>query len=73
MHNWNEAGHMGGMWFWWIGVTVIVAAVIWALFRARSQTTDNGGMPAEELLKRRYANGEIDKDVYEKRLHDLRQ
>ena len=73
MHDWNGAGHMGGMWFWWIAGIVIVAALIWAMFRTSSQTAGNGGASAEELLKRRYANGEIDEDVYEKRLRDLRQ
>jgi putative membrane protein len=73
MYDWNGAGHMGGMWFWWIAGIVIVAALIWAMFRTSSQKAGNGGVSAEKLLKRRYANGEIDKDVYEKRLHDLRQ
>jgi putative membrane protein len=73
MYEWNGAGHMGGMWFWWILCIAIVAAVIWAMVRTSSRTAGNGGASAEELLKRRYANGEIGKDVYEKRLHDLRQ
>lgn len=64
---------MGGMWFWWIVGIAIVAGVFWAMARTSSRTGDNGGTSAEELLKRRYANGEIDKDAYEKRLHDLRQ
>ncbi|WP_434926291.1 SHOCT domain-containing protein [Shewanella sp. HL-SH2] len=64
---------MGGMWFWWIAGIVIIAALIWAMLRISSQKSGNGGVSAEELLKQRYANGEIDKDVYEKRLHDIRQ
>ncbi|MFT7524996.1 MAG: putative membrane protein [Arenicella sp.] len=73
MHNWNGAGHMGGMWLWWIAGAVIVSALIWAMLRISSQTAGNRGASAENLLKRRYASGEIDKDVFEKRLHDLRQ
>ena len=73
MYDWNGAGHMGGMWFFWIVGIVIVVALVWAVFRTLSQTTINGGESAEQILKRRYANGEIEKDVYEKRLHDLRQ
>ena len=64
---------MGGMWLWWIVFMAIGGALIWAMFRTSSRTAGNGGASAEELLKRRYANGEIDKDVYEKRLQDLRQ
>lgn len=72
MYDWNGAGHMGAMWFWWAGI-VIIAILIWAIWRKSSQTADNKDVSAEELLKRRYANGEIDKDAYEKCLHDLRQ
>jgi putative membrane protein len=73
MNGWTGVGHMGGMWLWWIVGIAIVAAVFWAMGRTSSRAGGNGGASAEELLKRRYANGEIDKDVYEKRLHDLRQ
>ncbi len=73
MSDWSRAGHMGGMWFWWIAGIVIVAVLIWAVSRTSSPKGGNSGASAEELLKRRYANGEIDKDEYEKRLHDLRQ
>ena len=54
-------------------ILCFVAAVIWAMARTSSRTGGSGGASAEDLLKRRYANGEIDKDAYEKRLHDLRQ
>jgi uncharacterized membrane protein len=73
MHDWNGVEHMGGMWFWWMTATVIVVALIWAVFRALSQPAVGGDASAEELLKRRYVNGEIDKDIFEKRLQDLRQ
>ena len=73
MNDWNGAGIMGGMWLWWIVGIAIVAAVFWAMVRTSSRTDGSGGASAEELLKRRYANGEIDKESYEKRLHDLRQ
>jgi putative membrane protein len=72
MYDWNGAGHMNGMWFFWIVGILIVLALVWAVFRTSSQTSKNSGDSAEQLLKRRYANGEIEKDEYEKRLHDLR-
>ena len=73
MYEWNGAGHMVGMWFWWIFCIAIIAAVIWAIVITSSRTGGNSGASAEDLLKRRYANGEVDKDAYEKHLHDLRQ
>lgn len=54
----------------------VVGAVVWLVWRAlrersvagecRDQTT------AEELLKRRYAEGEIERETYERMLDDLR-
>lgn len=63
---------MGGMWLWWILGIVIVAALAWAILGSPAR---NGGSDAsaEELLKRRYARGEINKEDYEKRLQDLRK
>lgn len=71
MYEWHGAGHMGGMWLWWIVGIAIVAAFFWAVARAKtgtaSRTGGNDGPSAEELLKRRYANGKIDTSAYEKR------
>ncbi|MDZ7768147.1 MAG: SHOCT domain-containing protein [Woeseiaceae bacterium] len=60
---------MAGMWLWWAVAIAIVVGIVWAVRRSAGNT----GTSAEELLKRRYAQGEIDKDEYEKRLRDLRQ
>ena len=72
MDEWNGVGHMGGIWIWWIFGIVIIAALAWAILRSPMR---NGGsdVSAEELLKRRYARGEINKEDYEKRLQDLRK
>jgi putative membrane protein len=64
-----------GFWMvlWWgVGVGVLVLFV-WAVTRA------TGGQPGrtedtpEQILKRRYARGEIDREDYERRLTDLRK
>jgi putative membrane protein len=72
MNEWNEVGHMGGMWIWWILGIVVVGALAWGVLRSPARDGD-AGVSAEELLKRRYARGEIDKEEYEKRLQDLRR
>jgi len=72
MNEWNGVGHMGGMWLWWILGIVIVAALAWAILGSPARNGDSG-VSAEELLKRRYARGEISKEDYEKRLQDLRK
>ena len=72
MHDWDGVGYMNGMWFLWIVGIVLIFAVVWAVFRTSSQTAGDSEESAEQLLKRRYASGEIEKGEYENRLHDLR-
>ncbi len=73
MYGWGGAEHMAGMWLWWIiGIGVLVA-IIWLLARTSSSTGGGAAQSAEEILKRRYAKGEIDEDEYSRRLEDLRK
>lgn len=63
---------MGWMGFWWIFLLlVILAAVSYAVSAARG--SDAMGASAENILKRRYADGEIDRETYERMLDDLRK
>jgi putative membrane protein len=60
------------MWLWWLLPILIVAGLFWVLARTRR----NGGSEREspeEILKRRYASGEIDREEYKRRLEDLRR
>lgn len=68
-------GVMGIFW-----ILVIVAVVAGVVVLARSGGLGSGGSgPAsgtetpEEILRRRYAKGEIDRDEYQQRLTDLRR
>lgn len=63
---------MGLMWLWWLVVAVVVVVAVWAI--ARSVVRGGSGRESpEELLKRRYASGEIDRAEYERALQDLRR
>jgi len=68
---------MGGMWLLWL--VVIVAVVLAVLFVARVAAGSRGasapsrGESAEEILRRRYARGEIDREDYQRMLADLRR
>lgn len=73
MYGWDGVGHMGGMWLWWIIGIVLIVAIVWALANPTRARDSDTGPTAEEILKRRYASGEIDKDEYQQRLRDLRQ
>lgn len=59
-------GFMGFHFFWWlIGIAVIVGFVLWVA-RAAGQAP-RSPQTALEALQRRYANGEITTEEYEKR------
>jgi len=64
---------MGFMGFWWILGIALAAAVIWALLRAGRGSTEGRRESPEEILKRRYAKGEIDRETYERMRTDLKQ
>jgi len=57
---------MGIGWLLWIVITV---AVVWFVVRAWNvRARGDGAESAEEVLRRRYAAGEIDDQEYERRL-----
>lgn len=69
--NWHGWWHIGGMWLLWLAVLVIVGGLI--LFATRSlKRSEPSGESPEEILKKRYARGEIDREEYERAMKDLR-
>lgn len=68
-----------GDWWWSMGIAmvfwiVLVALAIWLIVRAVNGTRRRGSdEDAEELLRRRFAAGEIDAEEYERRLEVLRR
>jgi len=65
--DWWSRGMMIGLLL--IGVTVVVLIAVHLSHRNRS---NSGSLEAIELLKNRYANGEIDSELFEKMKKDLR-
>lgn len=67
-------GHGFGMgWGWIIGLFILIA-VIWLLINAINQnrgTNRRIEKPAAEILKERYAKGEISKEEFESKMRDL--
>lgn len=63
---------MGWMGFWWIFIVLVIVAGLWYAVSAARQGDANGAS-AEDILKGRYANGEIDRETYERMLADLRK
>lgn len=78
----GAGGVMGGWmmigWLFWLAVLVGAAVVLLRLFggRAGGGPGGYGGSPpperAEEILKERYARGEIDQTTYQRMLDDIR-
>jgi uncharacterized membrane protein len=77
---------MGGQWSdigWWgmgfgmIGGVLLLAVisgfVVWLMNRAQDHRDDSRGESGEEVLRRRFASGDIDADEYERRLALLRR
>ena len=76
MHYGMEGWGFGWLWLLWLIVLAAVVAMLVAAFlRAsnRDRTERADGESAEELVRKRYARGEIDKEQYHDLLADLRR
>jgi len=73
MGGYNAFMYRGGfMWIFWIILIVLFAAAVGALVRRGGATGFWGReRTALEILKERYARGEIDRDEYEQKRRDL--
>jgi putative membrane protein len=80
-HMWGATDAWGWMMFMMLFWVVVLFLLVWLVFRlARSQGWIDGaaGRPdrgggAEEILRERYARGEIDRETYMRMLEDLRR
>lgn len=67
----------GGMWFGWIFWLVIIGGIIWAVvtIAINNNRKQQNCFPREEdaleILKRRYARGEINREQFEQMKQDL--
>ena len=65
---------MGMGWWWIIGIVVLIA-IIWPVSqrfnRNNSATPREPGKTALDILKERYARGEINKQEFEERKRDI--
>jgi putative membrane protein len=73
MHGWQV-----GWYAWWpmwpFGMLIfsgLLVVAVWALVRTVYADTSKNAESADEILKRRYARGEIDRDTFERMLADL--
>ena len=70
-------GSMIGMWWTWAFILALIGAGIWLVTRVvaqnhpHSRAESNKGSP-EEVLRDRFARGEIDENEYRTRMNTLR-
>ena len=64
--------HMTGMWISWIVLIVVIVLLVRWLPTAGRGREGSSESPVE-IIKRRYAHGEIEKEEYEGKLADLRR
>ncbi len=70
-HGWGMSAGMG--WWWLIGIIVFVL-ITWFILKStniRNRSYYPGNKSAMDLLKERYAKGEIEKHEFEERKKDL--
>jgi putative membrane protein len=78
---WGRMGHgmmFGGSGGWLMGIFMVIfcGLIIWGIiaivrYFGRTRQFDNQDNSALEILKRRFAKGEINKDEYEQKKKDL--
>ena len=73
MHYWFYGGHMVWMVISWLVGIGLLFMLIWLSIAAISGRNNPSGSSPEEILRRRYAAGEINTDEYEQRLEKLRK
>lgn len=62
------------MMFFWVVVLIAIVALAWSLVQRRGISgVSPGGDRAEEVLRERYAKGEIDEATYQRMLNELRR
>lgn len=59
--------------FWILVIAVVIALIAWLTGQTNRSGSNRGGGPdrALEILEQRYANGEIDREEFERKRQDL--
>lgn len=71
---WPYMGSMGWwMVLWWVAGIVVLVLLVRLVAGTTGGFSPRSDETPEEILKRRYAKGEIDSEEYQRRLADLRR
>lgn len=69
---WGWGWGWAWMWAFWVFILALIIFAVWRM-AANGRHVGPHRDPAEEMLRMRYARGEIDAEEYERRLSDLRR
>ena len=71
---WPYMGSMGWwMVLWWVAAIVVLGLVVRLVAGSLGSPGSRADESPEQILKRRYAKGEIEREEYQRRLEDLRR
>jgi putative membrane protein len=72
---WHDGMMFGGgfMWIFWLLLIAGVAWLVATLVASRGRASNATAASATDIVKERYARGEIDRTEYEQKLQDLRR
>jgi putative membrane protein len=71
---WPNMGSMGWwMALWWLAAIVVLVLVVRLVAGSLASPGSRADESPEQILKRRYAKGEIEREEYQRRLEDLRR
>lgn len=76
MYGMNHGMIWSGMWLNWIFWLIMIILIIWGVKTLAGKNRDSGGKrpnedSALEILKKRYARGEIDQEEYKEKREQL--
>ena len=63
-----------GMGWWWIIGIIIIAFIVWVVVKTMNNNRSNISAPGKsalDILKERYARGEINKEEFEEKKNNL--
>ena len=71
---WPYMGSMGWwMVLWWVAGIVVLVLLVRMVAGTTGGFSPRSDETPEQILKRRYAKGEIEREEYQRRLEDLRR